>query len=42
MKKLKKNAAKFRQLDAAQMDKIKGGIWIEVKDKDGNIIYIEV
>ena len=35
MKKIKKNAAKFQQLDSAQMDKIKGGIWVEIIDKDG-------
>lgn len=42
MKKFKKNAAKFQQLSADEMKKISGGILIEIKDKDGNIIYVEV
>jgi|GEM_PF-7009565 len=39
MKKEKKDAAGFQQLDAAQMKKINGGgHWVVVRDKDGNVI----
>lgn len=41
MKKLKKNS-KFTQLSADEMKKISGGVWIEVKDKDGKTILVEV
>ena len=35
MKKNKINAAKFQQLDAAQMDKIIGGLLVEITNPDG-------
>ena len=43
MKKIKKNAAKFQQLSADEMQKITGGIWVEIIDKDGKpkTIWIE-
>ena len=39
MKKEKKDAG-FQQLNAAQMNEIKGGgYWVIIKDKEGNITY---
>lgn len=35
METTKKNAAKFRTLDAAKMEKVKGGIWVIFTKPDG-------
>jgi hypothetical protein len=37
MKKVKKAAASFTTLDASQMGKIKGGIWVNVTKPDGTV-----
>jgi len=42
MKKTKKDAASFQQLDAVQMSKIGGGQWIEIKNPDGTTTTVEV
>ena len=42
MKKTKKAAAGFQQLDAAQMSKINGGTWIEIKNPDGSVTPVEI
>ena len=35
LKKEKNGTAKFKQLDAAQMDKIKSGLLVEITNPDG-------
>ena len=42
MKTVKKVAANFKKMDAAQMEKIKGGGWIRVTNPDGTVIEIYV
>jgi hypothetical protein len=36
MKTVKKDAASFKKMDAAQMEKIKGGYWVEITNPDGS------
>lgn len=42
MKKTKKGAESFRKLDATQMRKIDGGIWVEIRNPDGTITIVEL
>lgn len=42
MKKLKKDATGFKKMNAVQMGKIKGGVWIEVTNPDGTVSKVEV
>ncbi|MDD5185743.1 MAG: hypothetical protein PHS84_10840 [Paludibacter sp.] len=42
MKTQKKSAISFQKLDAAQMQKIGGGVWVEVTDPDGKKTLIWV
>lgn len=42
MKIVKKDAASFKKLDAVQMEKIKGGGWIQVTNPDGTVSRIWV
>jgi hypothetical protein len=42
MKRVKKDATTFKKMNALQMVKIKGGVWIEVTNPDGTISKVEV
>jgi len=42
MKKLRKDVASFKKLDALQMIKIKGGTWIEVPGPGGTTTTVWV
>jgi len=42
MKTVKKVAANFKKMDAAQMKKIKGGYWLEHTDSTGKVTRIWV
>lgn len=42
MKKVKKDAASFQKMNAAQMKKIEGGYYVNVTNPDGTITQIWV